>query len=121
MQDMKRLLQAAPTLASLNTTETVHFYEEKMGFRRTYFDEGYLIVVRDDIQIHFWKCDDKIHPENTSCYVYVSGVDDLYKELQAAGIVHPNGKLEDKPWGMREFAILDVHGNLIRFGQLLEK
>ena len=118
---MKRLLKAAPTLASLNTTETADFYEEKMGFRRTYFDEGYLIVVRDDIQIHFWKCNDKIFPENTGCYVYVSDVDALYEELLPTGIVHPNGKLGDKPWGVREFSILDVHGNLIRFGQLLEK
>jgi len=28
--------------------------------------------------------------------------------------------LEDKPWGMREFAIVDADGNLIRIGQALQ-
>ncbi len=39
---------------------------------------------------------------------------------QGAGVIHPNGKLEDKPWGMREFAIVDIHGNLLRIGQSLK-
>jgi hypothetical protein len=28
--------------------------------------------------------------------------------------------LEDKPWGMREFAIVDSDGNLLRIGQVLK-
>jgi hypothetical protein len=28
--------------------------------------------------------------------------------------------LEDKPWGLREFAVIDPDGNLLRIGQLLE-
>jgi len=117
---MPTLQQAAPVLASLNMDETIAQYTEKLGFRAGYHDENYGIVVRDEIQIHFWKTDDKIHPENTSCYIYVAQVDELYAEMKAAGVVHPNGKLEDKPWGMREFAMLDVHGNMIKFGESLE-
>ena len=117
---MPILQKAAPTLASLNLHESVEFYEKKLGFRRNYYDENYLIVSRDNIMIHFWKCDDKIHPENTSCYIYMNGVDELYEEYQRAGVIHPNGNLEDKPWGMREFAIVDIHGNLIRIGQSLK-
>jgi catechol 2,3-dioxygenase-like lactoylglutathione lyase family enzyme len=30
-------------------------------------------------------------------------------------MVHPNATLEDKPWGTREFAVLDPDGNLITF------
>jgi hypothetical protein len=29
--------------------------------------------------------------------------------------------LENKPWGMREFAIVDPDGNLIRIGQTIEQ
>lgn len=41
-------------------------------------------------------------------------------------MTHPKGKLEgrkleDKESGMREFAVLDCHGNLIRFGEHLPK
>jgi hypothetical protein len=27
--------------------------------------------------------------------------------------------LEDKPWGLREFAIVDPDGNLLRVGQII--
>lgn len=109
---------AGPVLASLDIPKSVQFYEDKLGFRRTFCDEGYGIVVRDGIPIHFWKCDDKIFPENTSCYVYMKeGVEKLYEEYKPHGVIHPNSKLEDHPWGMREFAILDNYGNMIRFGQ----
>jgi hypothetical protein len=27
--------------------------------------------------------------------------------------------LEDKPWGLREFAVLDLDGNLLRIGQII--
>lgn len=116
---MNRLQKAAPVLASLNMDETIAFYRDRLGFRVGYHDAGYGVVSRDDILIHFWKCDDKIHPENTSCYLYVTGIDELYAEMQRAGVIHPNGALEDKPPGMREFAVNDVHGNLIRFGEEL--
>ena len=57
--------------------------------------------------------------KNTSCYVEVDEVDKLYEEMKIAGVVHPNGTLKDHPHGMREFAILDLHGNMIKFGQEL--
>lgn len=116
---MPQLIQAIPVLASLNMDETVTFYREKMGFSCSWHDAGYAIVYRDAITLHFWKCDDPIHPENTSCYVDIRQVDELYVELQQAGVIHPNGALEDKPWGMREFAVLDIHGNMIKFGEAL--
>lgn len=31
--------------------------------------------------------------------------------------IHPNGPLQTKPWGQREFALLDPDNNLITFGQ----
>lgn len=113
------LNRADPVLASLDMAKTLTFYTNTLGFRQTYGDENYGIVVRDEIVLHFWKCDDPIFPKNTSCYVNVRGVDNLYYEMQAAGVVHPNEPLEDKAWGMREFAILDEDGNMIKFGEVL--
>jgi len=49
----------------------------------------------------------------------VEGVDELYGELKETGVIHPNGPLGDKPWGLREFSALDEEGNLLRFGQKL--
>lgn len=117
---MEHLQRAVPVLASLNISETVDFYQKKMGFDRVgWQDNNYAVVGRDKIEIHFWKCNNKIFPENTSCYIYVRDVDGLYGEMKASGVVHPNGLLKNQPWGMREFAVLDGDGNMIKFGQSL--
>jgi len=78
---MEHMQIAVPVLASLNIDKTVKFYQEKLGFPRIgYQDKDYAVVARDKIEIHFWKCNNKIHPENTSCYIRVKGVDELYEE-----------------------------------------
>ncbi len=117
---MKHLKFAIPVLASLNIDKTVTFYKEKLGFDKIgWKDKNYAVIGRDKVEIHFWKCNNKIHPENTSCYIQVEEVDELYEEMKIAGVVHPNGLLQNQPWGMREFAVLDKDGNMIKFGQFL--
>lgn len=52
-------------------------------------------------------------------YLQVSDAQALHDEFAATGVRfwHP---LQDKPWGMREFAILTPDGHKIVFGQDLE-
>ena len=112
-----RLQRAVPVLASLDIEATQRFYAEKLGFAAVARYPDYGIVERDNVQIHFWLTDDADIPKATSCRVDVDGVDELYEEMQASGVIHPNGPLTDQPWGLREFAVLDGDGNLIKFGQ----
>jgi DNA-binding transcriptional MerR regulator len=111
------LQRAVPVLASLDIEATQHFYAERMGFAAVARYPDYGIVARDDVQIHFWLTDDVDIPRATSCRVDVTGVDRLYEEMTASGVVHPNGPLTDQPWGFREFAVLDGDGNMIKFGE----
>lgn len=109
---------AAPVLASLDIERTISFYCSRLGFTRVYAESGvWGIVSRDDVYIHFWACSEKHIAENTSCRVYVTGVDRLYAEIQPHGVVHPNALLQNKPWGTREFGVLDEDGNLITFAE----
>ena len=111
-----RLSRAIPLLASLDIDRTLAFYAQRLGFTREVFRvEDAAGVERDGVQIHFWKCDDRRIAENTSCRMEVIGIDGLFAELLPQGVVHPNGPLENKPWGYREFAVLDCDGNLITF------
>lgn len=112
-----RMERAIPVLASLDIEATLDFYAEKLGFRPVARHADYGIVERDDVQIHFWLTDDASVPKATSCRVDVTGIDQLYDEMSAAGVVHPNGPLTDQPWGLREFAVLDGDGNLITFAE----
>ena len=46
----------------------------------------------------------------------VEGVDALYAEYrERGGAVHPNGGLQTKPWGTKEFAAIDPNGVCVTF------
>jgi catechol 2,3-dioxygenase-like lactoylglutathione lyase family enzyme len=105
-----------PVLASLDIRESKAFYVEKLGFdAQIYEAHDYLILRRDEMEIHFWLAADRIHPEHTSCYIRSGQIEALYAEFKARGVE----KLSDfavRPWNMKEFYIHDPHGNLLRFG-----
>lgn len=112
------LLAATPVLASLDIPRSVDFFCTKLGFSPVHAEPGvYGIVTRDGVQIHFWACVDRAIAEATSCRVRVRGIDSLYAAVEPLGIVHPRAPLAAKPWGTREFGILDPDGNLITFAQ----
>jgi hypothetical protein len=114
------LLSAVPILAFMNLEETIAFYTN-LGFECNGNWEHYIMCRRDEIEIHLWLCNDENIPKNTGCYIRVNDIDNLYKECLALNIVHPNGQLEDKPWDMRQFSILDNSGNIIHFGQRINQ
>jgi DNA-binding transcriptional MerR regulator len=111
------LTRAIPVLASLDLDDTQRFYRERLGFDAIARYPDYAICGRDDVQVHFWLTDDPAIAAATSCRIDVAGIDALYAELTAAGVVHPNGHLAEQPWGMKEFAVLDGDGNLIKFAE----
>ena len=113
------LVSAVPVLQSLNIDETVAFYEKKIGFSKLYQDEGFAILYRDEVYINFTGTTDKYLPDNTACRINVTDVESLYRELEPQGIIHPNAPLETTEWGTKEFAIIDVSGNLITFSERL--
>jgi uncharacterized glyoxalase superfamily protein PhnB len=46
----------------------------------------------------------------------VTGIEDLYAEYRSrGGKVHPNGPLQRKPWGTKEFAAIDPNGVCVTF------
>jgi catechol 2,3-dioxygenase-like lactoylglutathione lyase family enzyme len=113
------LERAVPVLASLDLEATQRFYADKLGFEAVARYADYAVCARDGVQVHFWLTDDADIPKATSCRIDVLGIERLYEEMTAAGVVHPNGPLREQPWGMKEFAVLDGDGNMIKFGERL--
>ena len=55
---------------------------------------------------------------NGMVYIRVQDIGAWYDSLVEAGVaIHPNGALATKPWGQREFSLLDPDHNLLTFGQ----
>ena len=111
------LKYAIPILASLSEEQTIEFYTKKLGFTFYSSWEGYLMFGRDNIYIHLSPCTDENIAKNTGCYVNVTEVDKLYAEYKPLGIMHPDGDLQEMPWEMKQFSIVDNNGNIIHFGE----
>ena len=110
-----------PKLPMRNKNVTRDFYINQLGFQEfgsADFD-GYLMVEKDTIQIHFFEFKNLDPKENYGqVYIRCSDIDLLYQELIDQQVpIHPNGKLANKPWGQREFSLLDPDHNLLSFGQ----
>jgi uncharacterized glyoxalase superfamily protein PhnB len=46
----------------------------------------------------------------------VKDIEAMYAEYQKrGGKVHPNGQLQTKPWGVKEFAAIDPNGVCVTF------
>lgn len=120
-QETSALVSATPVLPSLDISRTVEFYCGTLGFEAVHAaPREYAIVERGPVELHFWYTEDAALPKASGCRVQVLGIDALYKLCQSAGIVHPNAPLAAKPWGTREFAILDPDGNCLTFHETVE-
>lgn len=109
-----------PKLPMRNKAVTRGYYVDTLGFREYGGDyDGYLMVQKDDIQIHFFEFKELDPKENYGqVYIRTDDIDALYQRLLDNQVkIHPNAPLQTKPWGQREFALLDPDNNLLTFGQ----
>lgn len=112
-----------PKLPMRDKKITREFYIDKLGFRQfgdTDYD-GYLMVEKDNIQIHFFEFKDLDPKENYGgIYIRTDNIKALYQQMLDNKLsIHPAGPLQTKPWGQTEFAMLDPDNNLLTFGEAL--
>lgn len=114
MPELKNITPMLPTGGDVGGA--VAFYE-KLGFNVSYRDgDSMAIIRRDGAEFMLTDFNDKHVADNTALRIQVTDIDALYAEYQGVeGAIHPNGALQDKPWGTREFAILDPAGVCITF------
>jgi len=77
------------------------------------------MIWKDNIQIHFFEFK-KLDPKQNYGQVYIrtDNIDELFQQMLDKKIdIHPAGDLQIKPWGQKEFSILDPDNNLLTFGQ----
>ena len=123
-----RVEYAVPVLPGRDLHETLAFCE-RLGFRSQgapIEQYGYLIIGRGSIELHFF-AEPGVEPLTTAAnrYVRVADADALFREWHAVGIeADPaTGSRLVAPtttdYGMREFALVDPSGNLLRVGSAL--
>jgi catechol 2,3-dioxygenase-like lactoylglutathione lyase family enzyme len=110
--------RAVPILPSRDLAETQAFYE-RLGFENRGAPPDvwdYLIIGREGAELHFFASPD-LDPSASdhSCYLYVGDADAVHREWEATGTPGLDAP-DDTPYGMREFALVDPSGNLVRVG-----
>ena len=122
---MKSKDLAIPILPSRSLPSTLAFYG-RLGFEGQILGAGdaYAILTRGDLELHFVLHTDLVPAESwAGCYLRVADVESLYKAFLAADLplrgIPRMDTIENKPRDMREFAVVDEDGNLLRVGQAL--
>jgi catechol 2,3-dioxygenase-like lactoylglutathione lyase family enzyme len=118
--------RAIPTLPCRSVSATTDFYR-RLGFEGGAhdFNTEYAIFTRGAIELHFFT-HRELNPSESSagCYIRVQDVESIYRSWSANGLPRSGiprmDRLEDKPWGLREFAVVDPDGNLLRIGQIIQ-
>lgn len=116
---------AIPILPCRSVNATTEFYRQ-LGFQggAHEFDPEYAIFRRGAIELHFFTHRELVPADSfAGCYIRVRDVQSIYETCSGIGLPGRGlpriGPLEDKPWGLREFAVVDPDGNLLRIGQVL--
>ena len=117
------LTEIHPKLPMRDKNATKDFYIDKLGFQEfgnaSY--DFYLMVQKDNIQIHFFEFKDLNPKENYGqVYIRTNEIEKLYQMALDNKIAMPKaGHLEMKHWGQKEFSVLDPDHNLLTFGENL--
>ena len=118
MPTLQSLMPIAP--AGPDVEATIAFYERELGFTTRFRDgspTNMAIIQRDAVEMMLQRTEDTHWASQTAYRIRVQGVERLYQDLldNKSKAIHPNGKLEKKPWGSTEFAIIDPFGVCITF------
>lgn len=135
------LSSAVPALPVRDVPGAARRYESGFGFEVVHEEPGFAVLVRDEVRLHLWQAGDdgwrardaedlRESPVRSGAETFLAGtascrialdrveaVDEMYAELSAAGLLHPgdSGAPRDTDFGTREFACLDLDGNLVEF------
>lgn len=118
---MAEVLASTFVLAVCDLAASTRFYREKLGFAEDFTVDGWAFLSRGACKLRLGHCPDATPMSRTPdhswfAYLHVRDAPGLYREFLARGVEiwHP---LADKPWGVREFAVVTPDGHRIVFGE----
>ena len=108
-------------LAVTDRDASKRFNCDKLGFVEDLGVEGWSFLSRGACRLRIGHCPDaepmsKSPDHSWFAYLHVADAAGLYRELLARNVEIWH-RLEDKPWRMREFAIVTPDGHRIVFGE----
>ncbi len=120
------LKAVVPVLPAADVLESLCWWTAICGFNELFRDAEtptYTGIVREGIELHLALLTDPVIARQagsqTMIRFHVDDLDTFYADFKRrGGVVPPNGDLQIKPWGAREFGAYDPNGICISFMQL---
>jgi len=113
-----KLEAAVPILSVGNLAEALDYYQRVLGFNVgwKWGEPPYLAsVCRERVEVNL-SLSSEATPAVSKVYFQMAGIDTYYGELTRAG-AQVTVPLGDRPYGMRDFRIVDPSGNELSFGE----
>ena len=122
MESERSVVHTRHVLAVKDLKVEAGYYLDKLGFERDFTAPGWEFLSFGDFKVMLGECADEMTAEATGnhswfAHVLVENVDEVYVELIDRGAVILS-KIENKPWGIRDFSVVTPDGHRIVFGQL---
>src|SRR3954453_6662397 len=136
MEQNAGLTRTIPALPVRDVGTAAAHYRDRFGFDARYEAADLAVLVRDDAVLHVWVASDEewrsrgdltgqpicsgaesFLAGTASCRIEVEDVDVLFAELEPRGVLHDasRGGVQVTDFGTREFATVDLDGNLLTF------
>jgi len=114
-----KLSRVAPELPVTDLRASIEYYVQRLGFSLAMKMEDYAVLERDGVAIHLFGDAERKHSP-VGLHIFTPELDEIFQEFQTreAKIVQP---IEIKPWGNREFRIIDECGNELKFTEPLSE
>lgn len=119
-----QIIGIAPLFLVDDLDRSIAFYRDRLGFGLDFiYQSFYASVSRDGFAIHLKHAPklaaDRAHRkqnEHLDAYIAVSGIRDLFSELQRRGaeVIKP---LEERPWACLDFYVEDPDGYILCFSE----
>jgi len=110
--------QALPEMPFDDVPAAVKYYRDVLGFGINYEQDDVGVMFRDKVTVLLIARTER-HNGIGSFEVYIENADALYEELHTRG-ANLQGEPVSRPWGLRDFSVLDLEGNRITFAQTFE-
>ena len=122
MENERKVIHTRHVLAVKDLKVEAAYYIDKLGFARDFTAPGWEFLSFGIFKVMLGECADEMTAEATGnhswfAHALVENVDEVYAEFIKRGAVILS-KIENKPWGIRDFSIVTPDGHRIVFGQL---
>ena len=100
----------------------LNFFVDGLGFEVLYRDVDMAVVGRDGAKAYIVQSPEYAAKDRPELGIDTDNIDEIFKEMSARSphLLHPNSSTVTlKPWGAREFAMLDKTTVCVNFRQWL--